>query len=425
MTTPFILNTGDISPSFFTRKIQGEPDDSLIDAQVDPTQPQVSGLSSVTDPLVPDRLTDERVGGFDPVLYDLRASSHLMRLLKALIGAAGVGGLRKQMAVNRMAAGSLNATSFLDLDSFWGALFRLQRLSDSERLPSDQNGIISPATYIADTDTWDWVSGADGSYRSKILQVAQGFAQGATYNGLMTVAEALLDTHVEIEESWVYADLIPPNSIPAPVNPNTWYIVTQLYTTYGALQGLSWGDAMGGTAPSGQTPIGNRGELTVRPKSVITSEERRIAQLVFDRIKPAGLLVTILDGDDGFTTEVDPLHLWSDSEEWQVISTVTANPSITNPDVVYPADGAGRPAFSQYSGERWSYNNGVASVRAYQMQDDQITNLDSDYQSVQFFDGQRHDYVPNEALLSGPSAEAARAASDGIMVAYPYSGTRA
>lgn len=426
MTTP-VVNQGDQTSFFQSQQLAPNAAD-LISDQIDPTQPQVEGLTPVSDPIIPDRVVVDRLTHMDPSLYDLRDSSHLMRLLKALLGAAGAGGLRKQTSMTRLSS-SLSGTNFLDLDGFWGALFTLGRIT-AESMPDNADGTsFNPFTQVADSDTWDDVASRDGMYRSRITQFARAVNQGATYYGILAAAEGLLGIECDLIESWTYADLIPHGQLGSAINANTWFVVTSQFPTYGSAAGLSWGTLEGGVQLPGQAPLASRGEVIIRPKRAISQEEKRQASHVLDVLRPAGTLITVLESGDEIQQTLTARSVWSDSEAWDVVSVVTERPGLLNPsEDIYPNQGqyqGARPAFSNYSGESISYNSRISAVKSYQMIDDTITDAASDFGSVVFLDGQRHDYVPIEGIMSVHQASVARAASEGVMTAYPYPPARA
>jgi hypothetical protein len=421
-----LINQGE-SQSFFAAQ-QISPDDvDLISDQIDPTQPQVSGTSRISNPIIPDRTVATRVLHLDPDLYDLRDSSHLMRLIKVLLGAPGAGGLRKQISMVRM-SGSLSGTHFLDLDGFWGALFGISRIS-TESMPINADGTsFNPMTQSADFDTWDDVSARDGHYRSRITQFARAVGQGGTYFGILAAVEALLGTEVDMLESWTLADLIPPGTVASAINANTYIQVESKYPTYAAMNGVPWGTLVGGVQSPGQTPLGNRAEVIVRPRRNITQEEKRQVSHVLDAIAPAGTLMTVLDAGLESQAPVPMRSAWSDSENWNVVSSVVPASNLLTPtEEIYPNQGqyqGARPAFSAYTGESFSYNSRITAIKSYQMVDDKVSDANSDYQSVTFLDGQRTDYTPAQAVMSAHQAILSRIASEGVLTAYPYAGAR-
>lgn len=407
--------------SFFDTEAASTESHDLISAQVDPTQPQVQGLSSVTDPLVADLRVLDRMSHFDPDLYDLTPHSHLMRLMRALLGAAGVGGLRRQQTINRMTS-TLNGTHFTDLDGFWGALFDASRMTD-EQLPMVNDQPLDPSTTVADTTTWETAHSRDGKYRSRIEQLAQAFAQGATYSGVKQAAEAILGTEVDLIESWIYADMRAGSA--TTLNPNTYLMLTSKYGTYGGMSGVKWGDLVGGTEIQGDLPLGNRGEVTITPKRLVSEEERLQLVTVLSKLAPAGVVITVQNEPIVSAARVLPRYVVSDSNDWQVTSSVTEYQGITTLDSdLYPNQSgheAARPAFAQYSGESWSYNGRIAHVASYQMVDgQQMTFSDENYQTVTFNDGGQRDFKPGDGVLDPKKAALARLAQEGVLTNYPY-----
>lgn len=423
-----LINTNETGSFFAAQHTNGGQAVDLISTQVDPTQPQVDGLVPVTDPILPDQLVVERLSHMDPSIYDLRPTSHLMRLITALVGAAGVGGLRKQQLVSRLAT-SLPGTHFLDLDGFWGALFNVGRSSDEAMPPNSDGSAFDPYTDATDEDTWDQIAGADGTYRSRISQFARAVNTGATYFGLIAAAEAILGVEVEILEAWTLADARPTGSGATVLAGNTYLAVRSTYPTYGSMDGLAWSTMEGGIQLSGQSPLGNRGEVILRPKRSISQEEKWELALALQQLIPAGVLLTIYEAGISNQQPITPSSLHADSENWSIASVVTEHPGVVSPgNDIYPNQSAtqgARPAFSQYAGESWSYNSRISSVQAYSMTDGAIdpTGL-NDYQIITFLDGTSHAYVPSEGLMTAHQALASRAATDGVLVAYPYSAAR-
>lgn len=412
-----VLNQGD-AQSFFRSETVSPTGTDLISSQVDPSQPQVDGLTSVSDPIVADQRVLDRLGHFDPTLFDLRDSSHLMRLLQALLGASGLGGLRKQALLRRLEAGSLGATDFLALDRFWGSIFGLTRMLD-ESLDGD------PASQVADQDSWDDVAGRDGKFRSRLMQFARAVNQGATYYGLMAAAEAVLGCEVELIEGWTIADQIPPGSIPSAINGNTFLAVRSKYGTYGNMKGIPYGVIEGGQSSPGQVPLGNRGEVVIQPRRGITQEEKWHLDRALELLRPAGVSITIRDSGQETQQLIAARSTWADSEHWDVVSLITPRSDLAFiGDDLYPPGGSyenGRPAYSAYQGESWSYNGQIAAVSSYRMDVTGAIVDSTDYQTITYLDGQRHTYVPTDGVMTDYQASAARAASEGVMTTYPIS----
>lgn len=414
----------DTSASFFVTQQQTTAPNDLISAQIDPSQPQVRGLTTVTDPLLPDSRIRDRLVNFDPELFDLSDGSHLMRLLQALLGAAGIGGVRRQLLLQRMSSTSIAHTHFLDLDGFWGALFHLGRVQ-AEQMPTLADGtVLNPINGVADSDTWDAVHSRDGRYRSRITQFAKAVNQGATYAGLMAAAEAVLGAGVEIAESWMWADLLPPGAGQTVVNANSWLAVEAQYHSYGNMAGTPWGVLHGGVQTPGNTPLGNRGEIVVQPERTITEEERRQLMLVLDVLRPAGTVLTVQQSAASTYSTIAPRTAYADSNDWQVVSSVSQFEGLTTiDDDLYPNQTsveAARPAFARYTGERWSYNSRIARINSYVMVGEQIAGPAADDQTVTYLDGTSHVYAAADGVLDSKQAVFGRLASDGVMTTYPY-----
>jgi hypothetical protein len=420
---PVQQNTSE-APSFFATQYQNPDSDDLISGQIDPTQPQVVGLTSYTDPLVVDHTLAVRMQNFDPALFNLSPASHLVRLLSALVGVGGIGGMRRQQTINRMSA-AMSGTHFLDLDGFWGAIFGASRMSD-EVLPQLDGEPINPATKVADTETWDAARSRDGKFRSRIIQLAAGFAQGATLFGVRMAAEAVLGCEVDLTESWVLVDLMPGAAHPADVLGNTYFALQSQYHTWGVMTGTKYANLEGGYAAIGfNTPLGNRGEVVLTPKRAVTDEERVHVANVLTDLAPAGMVVTVAATPVVAHREVAPRFVYADSSDWSVSSSITAYQAIADyADTIYPTvDGsqvASRPAFGEYSGESWSYNTRVSAVTAYQMTNNQVSAPGVDAQTVMFSDGTAQEFSPRLALLDPKQAAMARAGAEGILTSYPY-----
>lgn len=417
-----IQNTGDAAV-FFDEQVTSTASDDLITAQVDPSQPQVQGLATVTTPIVTDRHRSVRMANFDPEQFDLSDSSHLMRFMTAVLAGAGIGGVRRQQIISNMGA-ALAGTSFIELDGFWGSLFFLPRAPE-EMLPTNTEGEpLDPSKDTADSATWDIAHARDGRYRSRIEQLARAFALGGTYDGIRLAARAILNAEVDVVESWLDADYAQPGT--AGFIGNTWLAVQLQYGTWGALEGHSWASLALGTdsVPATQTPLGNRAEVTIIPGREVTEAERYQLHLVLNELAPAGTLITVADTPFAHETPVSCRTTYADSVDWDVVSRVSQQQAIdTEGRVLYPNSTdfeSARPAFGRYDGEAWSVNGRVAMVSAYSENTDGTRLSSVNYQTVTFADGKRRDYQPSDALIDSRQLARARAASEGIATVYPY-----
>jgi hypothetical protein len=411
-------NAGDQLPFFYTQN--GQLDD-LISYQMDPTGPQIQGLTSVTDPLVPDVTLALRAANFDPGLYRMYRDSHLARFLSALLNAAGIGGLRRQQTIRRMSH-TVSGTHFLDLDGFWGALFASPRLA-VERLPG--KGRFNPATAVLDSGSWAAAASRDGRYRSRIFQLGRGFNLGATYAGVKTAAEAVLGCEVDLVESWIWADLMPPGGRSSTLFSNTWFAVRTKFPTWGSMKGRTWGGLVGGEKiTSTGLPLGNRGEVAITPRKTIGEDERLQVYNVLATLAPAGVVVNVnnVAGENGWVVR-PPRFYYSDSNDWAVVSTVAQYQGLDDLGLsLYQNQTmveAARPGFGEYRGEMWAYNSRMARASSYRMVDGKRTS-GTDYQTVIFTDGTSKDYLPQDAVQEPRRAAVLRSGAEGVLTTYPY-----
>lgn len=418
MANQFVEN-----PGFFDSFTSSATKD-LMSLQLAPGQPQVtSGVLTVSDPIVPDRLVSDRLGHMDPRIYDLRDTSHLMKLLKVLLGSSGAGGLRKQMAVARMQNG-FDGMHFLDLDRFYGALFGIVR-TKAELQPDFS---FNPYTDATTADAWDDLHSRDAGYRDRLVKFAKGIPYGASYIGLKTMAEALVGSEVEIYEAWEWIDelnngILQPNVLSYTYN----FLQTQI-GTWGAMEGNTWGDWGGGLQLFiGRTGINNRAEWVIHPKRPLAVDEQYELRRVLERFKPAGTTFTINNSGLAINQTVDLRGVAASSEYWEVTSQVIPatnlqyNPYVESHTglsqaVVIPQQ---RPAFSQYQGEAWSYNGDITTASSYTLNDSQITSA-NDNELVVYADGTEHVYQASDGLMTTEQASAARLISDGVLTSAAY-----
>jgi hypothetical protein len=424
MTLP-TLNRGD-QASFFQRANQGTAGKTgLISDQIDPTQPQIQGLKRITDPLIPSENSSEVVKNFDPELYDLKPNSHLMRLIRALTGSAGIGGIRKQNFVARQST-SIGGANFVDLDAFYGALFNFRR-NGVERMPQNLDGsTINPLTDAANSDIWDDVLSRDARFRSRIYQLARAINMGGSYAGLRGVAEAILSVEVDLVESWVKVDALAVNNSLITPTAKTYGQMVSQFSTWGNIA-ASYGALSGGQFGNGNTPQGNRGELVFTPRRIISAEESYQLMQVLQVLKPAHTQVTIANVTNQAMSPITPRSLAADSENWTIQSRITPANKLVQPIVpLYNNAGpysSARPVFSEYVGESWSYNANVVKSVSYKMQNNVVTQQGND-ETIIYQDGQQHQYKVSDGLMDTHKAISARLSGDGVVTTYPYAGNR-
>lgn len=408
-------------PSFFDSLPQAAAED-LMTQQLAPNQPEPGqGVFTTSDPVLPDRVVQDRLGHFDPDLYDLRDSSHLMKLLKVLLGASGLGGLRRQAAVARL-QGMFNGMHFLDLDHFYGALFGIQRTQGEAY--TDQN--FNPYLDAADPEGWDEIQSKDSAYRSRLISFAKAIPLGATYIGLKSMAEALLSAPCEIYESWALVEENLENAVTPGVLTYTYGAIESTVVKWGSMEGTTW-STWGGSNITQVSRLGlnTRSDFVVQPKRDITRAEHYQLVRVLERFKPAGSQFIIDPRGVALHAPITPRNIAADSEYWEVIATITPNPNLVVPrsSPYSLIRRQPRPAFSQYQSEEWSYNGEVNTVTSYVMESGNLVSRGDD-ELVTYADGKQHRYIAKDAVMSSAQALSARLVSDGVLTTGAYSTTR-
>jgi hypothetical protein len=382
--------------------------------------PRSSLLATTTDPLLPPKTVTERLAHFPDNLYDTRPGTHLVRLMSALLGDAGAGGIRKRYVAARLQ--SVVATMrYLDLDAFYGALFGLRRLS---RETLDLNPYIDSAT----PDEWAEIDARDASYRSRLAAFSRSIPFAGTPEGMIATAEAMLGTECRIYESWVLVDETGSNPGGAPPTPGArlYSDVEEDFDSYGDMDRGTYADVEAGTGGFGRTTSTNRGEFVIRPMRQITLEELRQLTQVLTRLKPAGALLTVDPLGVEIHSPVQVRDVAADSEDWEVSAKVAASTSVAG---YYPHPSSTpvaqpRPVHAGYQGEAWSYNSDVAGTRSYVLSATGATVSEVDYERVLDGAGRPVDLSPDQALSNPASILLGRAASDGIMMVAAYAPER-
>jgi hypothetical protein len=383
--------------------------------------PRSSAMDTVTDPLLPPATAAGRLDHFWPGLYDLRAETHLARLLKVLLGEAGAGMLRKRYLGARM--GSVISTMrYSDLDRFFGQVLGLSRLSREA---------LDTAPYLDDhtSEEWDEIDARDASYRSRVELFARAVALGATAEGMAAAAEAVVGVPCRVYESWRLVDVGGgnPGGAPPPAGGRTYGEVGAAYPTYGDAESGTYADLEAGSGDFGRTTTNNRGEFIVRPTRLISQEESYALVRVLSRLKPAGALLTVDPRGVAVHSRAEVRDVAADSTYWEVTARVAPTKAAAG---LYPRPGAGQPvpqpapAGARYQGEAWSYNADARSVTAYQESATGARVSDVDHQVYVGADGRRVALTPALALADPSTVLAGRAVSDGVLVGPLYDPAR-
>lgn len=415
------------NPSFFENFSTVAAQD-LMTLQLTSGQPEsTQGVFTVSDPIVPDRKVIDRLGHMDPEIYDLRDSSHLMKLLQVLLGGAGAGGLRRQMSVARL-QNAFNGMHFLDLDRFYGALFGIKR-TQAELQPSFA---FNPYTDPATSDQWDDLHSRDASYRDRLVKFARSIPYGASYLGIKAMVEALTATECEIYESWEWTDEQDNGVMQISDLFFTWIYLEQNVKYFQNMEQRTWGDWGGGSRLFvGRSNQRTRSDFVIHPKRPLSIDEQYEIVRVINVFKPAGTQFTVDNSGLNIHTAIQVRDVAASSEYWEITPSVTINPNLAfNPyanSTVLDARTAkiptARPAFSQYQGEEWSYNSDVVTVSSYSMGPDTLLSVTDD-ELVVYSDGTKHSYQASDGLMTAAQATSARTVADGVMTSGAYAPSR-
>lgn len=416
------------------------PATSILQLQTTLSNPLPVDLSTTTGLISPSVPTQSRLAHFPEDLYDLSDGSHLVRLLKAILGDSGAGQLRKRQLLARLQS-MLNSTHFYDLDAFYGTLFGAHR-GLTGQLP------LNPYTDQATPDGWDEISTIDAQFREKLLRLARAITMGGTPLGLQAMAEALTGTECDVYEVYALMD-----AQGTPGAGRTWGDVETAYLSWNAMDGLLWNDVIG--APTfGNMGLNARNEVVIRPKKVYdnTLDSRREQAddirgilRVLEVLKFSGALLSVNVDGVPVHSEAKIATISSPSNFWEISSRVVPPAELqswytalydaydhrdnpTGLDHVQP-----QPPFTVDPGQQYSYAGDVVKVVAERTnlvgskadQFDTVRKLSTvEYDVVHFPDGKTQTYLPSYAVIDPRTAAAARVASDGVMVAAPYAAAR-
>ena len=437
------------SKGFFD--LPSQASQGIMPLQASVSDPSLPTMVSATGLISPDHATEHRMAHFDESLYDLRPESHLVRFMKALLGDAGAGQLRKRYTVARLQT-TLNGTNFYDLDGFYGALFGAQRKTD-ERLP------INPMVDTATPDEWDDISTRDARYRERIYALAKALPMAGTVPGLQQAAEALTGVECDVYETW---QLLESGSLVS--LGRTWQDVEDDFETWDLLEtsDQTWNSVEGRTEV-GRAGASNRDEVIIRPKRDYTpadgtaeairesqrqrQEDEMNVSRVLNVLKPAGVLLTV--DSDGLMLHVPSriANLFADSNFWEVLVKVRPRPGLSATASPYPlspvkvstgavVDGVlsplPKPPLTTSQGHQWSYNSTITSVNGLAVRETGavtgagtiIDKKNWERAPVTASTARVAEHLPGRGITDQRALLAAQAAADSVLQAHPYSGPR-
>ena len=371
--------------------------------------PPPDGYEHITNPLNPLLRSASRLAHFSDGVYDLSAESHLMRLLKALLGDSGVGGVQKAMLLVRLQQ-TLGGTHFFDLDAFYGGIFGVHRATD-EHLTVDPHSDLVAAT------EWDQLRISDGSYRSRAARLTSAIQLGSTIKGIEAVAEAMTGVEFDVIEGWMY---------PA-YKRNTWERWEA--GTWDDMEAFTWDELEYSETATVEVP---RNMITLYPHEQLSEGARFDVERVIDRIKPVNAIVVV--SDDVVNSEIHDIAFAasSTSEKWEVrqqvrnsrINGILPYPNYPEDEFIEPPN----PPWAGYTGEAWTVLDRNPRTLAYSTPQTislteqlDVTSVNMAPQaflqvagSTQVVSLPEYSLKPVQGLYSG------RSVSDGIVLTNPY-----
>lgn len=159
--------------------------------QISATIPQSFIVEALGGPQHPTALLDR----LPDALYHKAPESHLVRLLYALLGPAGVGKLSKQYLESRLAFEEMGVELF-DLDAFFGDPFAFGRILEESY---DEN-----AGDLLSSEVQERLRARDARYRNRALDFLGAVRLGNSPEGMRLAARAGLGHDVEIVENYTY-----------------------------------------------------------------------------------------------------------------------------------------------------------------------------------------------------------------------------
>jgi hypothetical protein len=234
----------------------------------------------------------------------------------------------------------------------------------------------------------------------------------------------------------------------------TWDQVEAAYDTWNDTgDGQLWND-IAGVQSFGNMGLDARNEVVVRPKKVYDNtldslreraDDMRGILRVLEVLKFSGTLLSVDADGVGVHAQASIATISSPSNYWEISARVVPKDELkswynkvldaydhrANPQGIDSAQP--QPPFTNTQGQQYSQVSQVVKATAQETVQEltKAVNFDKaqvlnkvDYDIVHFPDGKTTTYLPSYATIDPKKASAARTASDGVMLAAPYSGTR-
>lgn len=381
-------------------------------ADQEPTVLQRQGLENTPVPssygrgtnlIFPPQKTTDLIRNFSEEVYNLRAESHLTRLLKVVLGDAGAGQVRKRYFLQRL-QGSISGSSWIDLDRFYGAFFHISRNPEEILL-------LNPYTDLGTSEEWRDEIAKDASFKSRVSQLTRAITWGTSAIGMELAAEAVLGGDVDIFEAWQEAD----------IGAQTYGQIEVNIGTYGGMENFTYSELSGENNLTLSSQ--NRCSFSVLPKQAITEFDRFNLVRVLNRLKPVNSFMQIIPEIVTLHVPVNPIAIFADSEWWEINTGVNTRVFGTNSPYLQSEGEQPGPVWTEHQGEAWSYNVDVESVTTYAIRTSGTLPPVID-ETIAFLDGTSQTYSGYKAITPWQAIQAGRVVSDGVLTSSFYNATR-
>lgn len=231
-------------------------------------------------------------------VYSKKRSTHMVRLMDALCGGAGVESVRNHLMLKRLQT-SLDETHYNDLDEFYG------RTLGFRRLESESYG-FDPRTRLITAEQQDEADSKDAKYRARIHKYVTSFQYGGTAYGIRLASESACGKPCKVLEAWKF------------------------------YESVNVADGDQASLRPGHYARANYNEyIVVVDDQEVTEAERYNINAVTKRIRPQDAVITVVQRDAFFDSliletrkdeEVPIRGVSSSSDLWQVKRFVTGRP---------------------------------------------------------------------------------------------------
>lgn len=266
-------------------------------------------------PWLPPKSTEMLLMHCDDTAYTATPDTVMYKLVDAICGTTGAGGLVNEIFLAR-AAGAIETIFYNDLDYVFGNMHFLARAPE-ESYP------YNPLVDMLNADQWSEIRVKDAWYRARIREYFIACGLGSTIEGVRRCVAAALTVDCDTYEVWRYRD------------------------NFGITQDL------------GRAPVTAGNELVIRPhKSSLDPSEIRLVRDMLSRFMSIDTIVTVSTNGLAVQVPVPIAAAASDSTYYEVQKVVTPTPLMSQlppPELL---------AIDLLPTETWMYS-GDATVAPY------------------------------------------------------------